>query len=189
MTDKKIDDEHKLVEGKEFTFCPWCAAGLAEKRIDGKTRKYCPKCDFVYYKNPVPAAGAIIIDAGKVLLVKRKYPPRVGDWSFPAGFMEYGESPSHCCIREVKEETGLDVKLASSFKVYSGSDDPRTRAVLIMYIALIQGGNLKAGDDASELKFFPLDKLPNNLAFESHIRALSEYREFMKTGNLPDPNE
>jgi len=189
MTDNKPDDEHKLVISKDFAFCPWCASGLIEKRIDGKTRKHCPKCDFIHYKNPAPAAGAIIIDDGKVLLVKRKYPPRVGDWSFPAGFMEYGESPSHCCIREVKEETNLDVRLASSFKVYSGSDDPRTRAVLIMYIAKIRGGDLKAGDDASELKFFSLDKLPDNLAFESHIRALDEYREFEKTGSLPDPNE
>ena len=103
--------------------------------------------------------------------------------------MEYSESPSHCCIREVKEETNLDVRLASSFKVYSGSDDPRTRSVLIMYIAEIQGGKMVAGDDASELKFFPFDKLPDNLAFESHVRALNEYREFKKTGSLPDPNE
>jgi len=189
MAEKITDDEHKLVTDREFTYCPWCASGLAEKRIDGKIRKHCPKCDFVYYKNPVPAAGAIIVDNGQVLLVKRKVPPRVGDWSFPAGFMEYGESPGHCCIREVKEETGLDIKLTSSFKVYSGSDDPRTKAVLIMYIAEIQGGNLKAGDDASELKFFRLDSLPDNLAFESHVRALNEYRKFMKTGNLPDPNE
>ena len=189
MTGKITDDEHRLIKDREFAFCPWCATGLMEKRIDSKTRKHCPKCDFVYYKNPVPAAGAIITDNGKVLLVKRKYPPRVGDWSFPAGFMEYGESPSHCCIREVKEETGLDVKLVNSFKVYSGADDPRTRAVLILYIAEIQSGDLKAGDDAGELKFFPLNKLPDNLAFESHIRALNEYREFKKTGNLPDPNE
>ena len=189
MADISNDNDHKLVVGREFDFCPWCRAELIEKRVDGKTRKRCPDCDFIHYQNPVPAAGALIVDDGKVLLVMRKYPPRVGDWSFPAGFMEYGESPGACCIREVKEETGLDIKLTSSFKVYSGSDDPRTRAVLIMYIAEVVGGKLEAGDDASELKFFPLDDLPNNLAFESHIRALDEYNEYRLSGELPDPNE
>jgi ADP-ribose pyrophosphatase YjhB (NUDIX family) len=183
------DNDHKMVEDREFEFCPWCTAKLAQRHIDGKTRKYCPECDFVYYRNPVPAAGALIINDSIVLLVMRKYPPRVGDWSFPAGFMEYGESPAHCCIREVKEETGLEVKLTDSFKVYSGSDDPRTKAVLIMYIAEITGGDLRAGDDASELEFFPLDGLPKNLAFESHIRALNEFIEYQNTGRLPDPNE
>ena len=189
MTDKNLNNDHKCVEDREFTYCPWCRAELATRHIDGKTRKHCPECDFIYYRNPVPAAGGFIVEDGRVMLVKRKYPPRVGYWSFPAGFMEYGESPSHCAIREVKEETGLDVEVVSSFKVYSGSDDPRTRAILILYIVKPVGGEMSPGDDASELKYFPLNDLPDNIAFESHVRALHEYKEYLKTGNLPNPNE
>jgi NADH pyrophosphatase NudC (nudix superfamily) len=97
------DNEHKLVVGKPYVFCPWCGAKLIEAIIDSRTRKRCPDCDFVHYRNPIPAAGAIIENNGSILLVKRKYPPYVGDWCFPAGFMEYGESPERCCIRELKE--------------------------------------------------------------------------------------
>ena len=187
--DVKKHDFHKLVEDKKFIYCPWCASPLVDDNIDGKKRRHCPKCDFIHYKNPVPAVGAFIVNDNKVLLVKRKYPPRVGDWSFPAGFMEYGETPAQCGVREVKEETGLDIKITSSFKAYSGSDDPRTRAILILFLSEVIGGEIRAGDDASELRFFPLDNLPDNLAFESHIRALNEYKEYLKTGRLPDPNE
>jgi 8-oxo-dGTP diphosphatase len=186
---KNIDDQHKLVADKHYTYCPWCASKLVESTLDGKKRRHCPNCDFVHYKNPVPACGAFIVDNNKVLLTRRRYPPREGYWSFPAGFMEWGETPAQCCQREVKEETGLDVAVENLFKVYSGSDDPRTRAILIMYIVRVIGGEAEAGDDASELKYFSLDSLPKNLAFESHVRALREYKEYRKSGKLPDPNE
>lgn len=189
MSECNKDNDHKLVIDKDYSFCPWCAAKLVERHIDGKTRQHCSECNFIHYKNPVPAAGGFIVEDNKILLVKRKYPPREGYWSFPAGFMEWGESPANCAAREVKEETGLDVEVVSSFKVYSGSDDPRTRAVLILYLVKPVGGTLKAGDDAIELKFFSLDNLPENIAFESHVRALKEYKNYLKTGKLPDPNE
>lgn len=189
MNENKSSDNYKLVIDRDYSFCPWCSAKLSIKHVDGKSRNRCPECDFVHYKNPVPAAGGFIIEDNKILLVKRKYPPRKGDWSFPAGFMEWGESPTNCAIREVKEETGLDVEVTGSFKVYSGNDDPRTRAILILYLVKSINGQLEAGDDASELKFFPLDDLPENIAFESHTRAINEYKQYLKTRKLPDPNE
>lgn len=178
-----------MVMDRDYIYCPWCATKLVEADIDGKKRRYCPECDFVHYKNPAPAVGAFIIRDNMVLLVRRKYQPRQGYWSFPAGFMEYGETPAQCGIREVKEETGLDIKITGTFKAYSGSDDPRTKAVLILFLTEFAGGELKAGDDADELRFFPLNDLPQNLAFESHIRALREYKEYLKSGRLPNPNE
>ncbi|OQX91911.1 MAG: hypothetical protein B6D58_05670 [candidate division Zixibacteria bacterium 4484_95] len=183
------DKEHKLVIGRLYIYCPWCATELVELVIDGKTRRKCPRCDFVYYRNPIPAAGAIVEKDGKILLVKRKYPPYVGDWCLPAGFMEYNESPEQCCVREIKEETGLTVNLKSSFKTYSGDDDPRSHAVLVLYLADITGGDIEPGDDASEVKFFAMDKLPRNIAFEAHRRAISDYIEFKNSGKFPKPNE
>jgi 8-oxo-dGTP diphosphatase len=108
-------------------------------------------------------------------LVKRKYEPYRGDWSFPAGFMEYGESPEQCAVRETKEELSVDVELNGLFGVYSGKDDPRTHAILIMYWAKIKGGELKPGDDAEEIRFFAKEEVPPNIAFLAHRQILKEY--------------
>jgi ADP-ribose pyrophosphatase YjhB (NUDIX family) len=145
--------------------------------MNGQYRMACTdtKCNYVFYQNPIPAAGAVIVKDDQILLVKRAHPPRIGWWCFPAGFMEWGEHPRETTIREVKEETGLDVKLGDFFEVYSGSDDPRANAILLLYIAEINGGVLHAGDDAEEVRFFSFDNLPEKIAFESHIQALADY--------------
>jgi 8-oxo-dGTP diphosphatase len=160
-----------------YRFCPFCSAVLEEALLDGNHRLACSskECDFVYYHNPVPAAGAILVEDGKVLLVKRAHPPRIGDWCLPAGFMEWSEHPSVTAVREVKEETGLEIKILSFFDVYSGSDDPRTNAALMLYLAEIVGGTLCAGDDAMEVGWFSLNDLPSNIAFVSHRQALADY--------------
>ncbi len=182
-----MSEEEKdiLVKARQHKFCPWCATALVQKTRDSKDRLCCPNCDFVWYHNPIPAAGAIIYKDGQILLAKRKLPPRVGDWTFPAGFMEYDENPGECCIREIREETGLDIKIDELFWVYAGHDDPRSNAVLVLYIASITGGNLTAGDDADEVKFFPLNETPENIAFQAHKDAIRDFKEYLKTGKFP----
>ena len=115
--------------------------------------------------------------AGRVLLVRRRWEPRVGSWCLPAGFMEAGETPEQTAVRELHEETGVIAQLTGLLGVYAGFDDPRVRAVLILYTGLATGGEERAGDDATELAWFPLDALPDDLAFASHRQALAEFRE------------
>jgi 8-oxo-dGTP diphosphatase len=164
----------------QYKYCPICANELVEKIPEGdeKPRKVCGKCGFVWYDNPVPACGVLITDGnGKVLMARRKYPPRVGGWTLPAGFMEPGEGPDECAIRETLEETGLKVKLNGVLNAYKGGDDPRSRVVLIIYLAEIISGEMRPSDDVSELAYFDLDNPPDNIAFNSHIKALAEYKE------------
>ncbi len=68
-----------------------------------------------------------------------------------------------------------EIELTSTFDVYSGNDDPRTNAVLILYLGRSVGGSLKAGDDAKDVQFFPFSELPENIAFISHRQALADY--------------
>jgi 8-oxo-dGTP diphosphatase len=156
-------------------FCPRCATRLEHREDHGQLRPTCDNCGFIYYRNPVPAAGVVLEQKGEVLMVRRRYEPRAGAWCLPAGFMEYGEAPERCAIRELKEETGLLARITGLLGVYAGVDDPRVRSVLIVYTAERVGGRLKPGDDAMAAKYFPRTKLPRAIAFASHTQALQEY--------------
>jgi 8-oxo-dGTP diphosphatase len=183
MSDKhELFDEARLFERKShycgFRFCPLCGRTLQEGDMDGRRRLYCTadECGYVFYQNPIPAAGVILLENNRILLVKRAHPPRIGWWCIPAGFMEWHEHPSQTAVRELAEETGLTVKVNSFFEVYSGSDDPRSNAVLMLYLGEIVGGEMKAGDDALEVRWFDFDELPEQIAFEAHVQALADVR-------------
>ena len=175
-------DAKKLFERKEhycgYRFCPLCGKMLQEGEIEGQSRMRCPDegCGFIFYQNPTPAAGAIVVKDNKVLLVKRAHPPKIGSWCIPAGFMEWHEHPSQTAERELQEETGLIVKMESLFEIYTGVDDPRSNSVLILYLGNVVGGELCAADDALDVGYFSLDALPEDIAFESHFRAFADYQ-------------
>ena len=161
---------------RRFRFCPRCATELVPQDDHGHRRATCPRCGYVHYRNPVPAAGVIVLRGGDVLMVKRRFAPRPGAWCLPAGFMEYGETPGRCAVRELREETGVRARLTGLFGVYAGFDDPRSRAVLILYTAERVGGRLVPGDDAVAARYFPLGALPRAIAFAAHRRALADFR-------------
>jgi len=159
------------------SYCPRCATAMVSADDHGTVRPTCPKCGYIWYRNPVPAAGVVLVEKGRVLLVKRRWDPRAGSWCLPAGFMEAGETPEQTAVRELEEETGVIAQLTGLFGVYAGFDDPRVRAVLILYAGVSTGGTLRAGDDAIDLAWYPLDALPDDLAFASHRQALAELIE------------
>jgi 8-oxo-dGTP diphosphatase len=180
------DDLRYLISGKGYAkfndyngyqWCPRCRAELKIGKVEDTIRPHCPQCGFVYYQNPSPAAGAMIIDDARILLVKRSIDPGRNDWCIPAGFMEWTEHPQQTAIRELKEETGLDIAITSIFDIFMGMDDPRTHAVLILYMADVIGGELAPGDDATEARYFAFDNLPSNIAFQAHRDALALYRK------------
>ncbi|MBN2000387.1 NUDIX hydrolase [candidate division KSB1 bacterium] len=164
----------------DYIYCPVCRSKLQDRVLEGVVRKACGKCDFVHYRNPAPAAGIVCMMDNKVLLVKRKYPPKAGEWSLPAGFIEYHENPRDTAVRETFEETGFKVEIIDLLNVYGSCDDPRTRVVLIVFTARIIGGELTPGDDASDAGFFDVEAIDVKLAFENHREALHDYRKRIK---------
>jgi 8-oxo-dGTP diphosphatase len=161
---------------EDYRHCPRCGGKLKVRTLEGRERPVCGECGFVFYQNPAPAVGVIVIEDGKVLLVQRKFEPRKGGWTLPAGFVEYDEHVEDCAVRELKEETNLDVKLTGVFGAYSAMDDPRVRVVLLLYTGDRVGGELRAGDDAGDARFFSIDDLPQPIAFKAHVQALAEIK-------------
>ena len=153
-------------------FCPMCGARLATRLIDGRDRGVCPSCRFVFYKNPAVAAAAVVLRAGEVLLIRRGIMPYRGTWTLPAGYEEYDERPDETAVRETREETGLDVRVSGLYDVHYTEDDPRKRALLIVYLCEVVGGTLRAADDALDARFFALDALPDEIGFANNRRVL-----------------
>ncbi len=126
------------------------------------------------YRKPSIASAVAIVQDGRVLMVRRKFEPFKDQWTLPSGFMEYGESPEETAIREMREELGVEVELTGLVSVEMERGDPRGLCLLVVYRGRIVAGEPKAGDDAAELKSFPLDQLPREIAFQAHRRALSK---------------
>jgi ADP-ribose pyrophosphatase YjhB (NUDIX family) len=146
---------------------------LLVRFTEGCERQVCSKCGFIFYQNPVPAAAVIVQRDDEILLVQRKFEPCIGDWSLPAGFVEWGESADETAVREAKEETGLDIAVRGLYGVYAARDDWDYQVLLVVYRSEILGGALKAGDDALEARFFDFSALPSNIAFRIHRNILA----------------
>jgi mutator protein MutT len=118
----------------------------------------------LYPKQPVVGVGAVIIKDGKILLEKRKSEPGRGKWSIPGGLVELGESISQTVVREVAEETGLEVYAPELIDVVDNvvrdeNGEVKYHFVIIDYFVKLKGGNVKASSDAEELQWVPLGEV------------------------------
>ena len=131
------------------------------------------------YKYPRPAvtADCIVITKEaepKVLLIQRGDQPFKGGWAFPGGFMNMDETTEQCAVRELEEETGLQLSKIQQIGAYSKVDrDPRGRTVTVAYLAVIDAPVAVTGqDDAAKAEWWPLSSLPI-LAFD-HDEIISD---------------
>jgi 8-oxo-dGTP diphosphatase len=118
----------------------------------------------LYPKQPIIGVGAVIIKDGKILLEKRKNEPGKGKWSIPGGLVELGESVEQTVIREVKEETGLEVEKPEHIDVVDNvvrddNSEIKYHFVIIDYFVKLKGGTMKATSDAEELRWVTFDEV------------------------------
>lgn len=159
---------------KELIYCPVCGQPLDWREGGGRLRQTCPNCGYVHYVNPVPAVGIIIEHEGGVVLIKRLNPPHKDEWTLPSGFIEADESAEDAAIREAEEETGLKVEIIELAGVNSFPEGPPLSGIMIFFRARPVGGELLAGDDASDAQVFALAELPM-LPFRTHREAMAQY--------------
>jgi len=108
-------------------------------------------------------------DKAKLLLIRRKYEPFKGMWALPGGFVDMDEELEDAVVRELQEEAGLaGVPLEQMHTFGRIGRDPRGRQITIVYIGVANKGQnkIKAGDDAAEAKWFDVEKLPKDMAFD-----------------------
>jgi 8-oxo-dGTP diphosphatase len=117
----------------------------------------CPACGQVVYSNPAPVAMVLARDADRLLLVKRGVEPLKGFWAPPSGYVETDESVEAAAVREVLEETGLEVAIDGLDGVFSAAG---LGVVLVVYKATIVGGHLAPGSDAEEVRLAHPRELP-----------------------------
>jgi len=110
-------------------------------------------------RHPTVAVGAFVFDErDRVLLVQRGRPPGAGLWTVPGGRVELAESIADAVVREVREETGLDVTCGALVEVVErvtpAGDDGVWHYVILDHLAEVTGGVLSAGDDVRDARFF-----------------------------------
>jgi 8-oxo-dGTP diphosphatase len=144
----------------QFNYCPRCGYELESREAFGRSRRYCAQCDQVIFRNPKVATGVVVIQDQQILLVRRTTEPARGQWSLPAGFVDYDEDPAHAAVRECREETGLDVEITCLLDVLSREETHRGATIFIVYCAEAKDGTLCPGDDADRAAFFSYDVIP-----------------------------
>jgi len=120
----------------------------------------------LYPDQPIIGVGAVIICNGKILLEKRKGEPGRGKWTIPGGLVELGESAEQTVMREVAEETNLEVEQPRLIDVVNNvtlDEDGRIKYhfVIVDYFVKFKGGKLKAADDAAELRWVTFSEVEN----------------------------
>jgi ADP-ribose pyrophosphatase YjhB (NUDIX family) len=112
---------------------------------------------------PVVGVGGVVVQDGRAVLVKRAHEPRKGEWSLPGGTVELGETLIEAVMREIKEETGLDVEVGDIVEVFDRVHRLEGRIqyhfVIVDYLCHPIGGTLQAGDDAAEVAWVAVDEI------------------------------
>ncbi|GHO44338.1 NUDIX domain-containing protein [Ktedonospora formicarum] len=158
----------------EIKYCPVCATLLIEKELFNARRLACENCGFIFFLNPKVVVVVVIQRNGRFLLGKRNIDPGKGKWGFTGGYVDQNESVEEAALREVKEETNLDIQLEGLIGVYSQHGSPH---IIIAYQGRILDNNIQnltpQVEEVSELGFFAPDTLPD-LAFPSNRSILRD---------------
>jgi 8-oxo-dGTP diphosphatase len=143
----------------------------------------------VYPSQPLVGVGVVIVDCGRLVLVKRGAEPALGKWSFPGGAVELGEAVRDAAVREAREECGLDVELVEDrpvdvYDILKVDESGRLRYhyVLLLFLARPKRGKLEPTSDVTDAGWVPLDEVENydltgsvRLFFRKHRKELERH--------------
>lgn len=128
--------------------------------------------------------GAVVFRDEKVLIIKRAKAPFKGEWSIPGGRLEFGERLADAVIREVREETGVEIEILGLLDVFEGlpsGGEFEDHIVMIDYVAEWLSGEPVASDDAEEAEFVDMEAAVERLSWDTTRKALARAVE-IRTG-------
>ena len=147
---------------------------------DGNEHPVCEGCGFVFFRSPKLVVGCLVIDRGRVLLIKRGNEPALGKWTFPGGFVDFAERAIDAAVRETIEEVGLQVSIDRLLGVYT--DPSNHNAQLIAYLARPEIGEPSCSSEALEVRYCEPDEIPwDEIAFRSTHEALTDWLMSVKS--------
>jgi ADP-ribose pyrophosphatase YjhB (NUDIX family) len=154
-------------------FCPLCGAGMESRLLmpENAERKVCTRCGFILFPGPKLVAGCFVIDAGRVLLLRRGIEPAVGKWTFPGGYVDYGENVAEAAERETLEEVGMRVSLGPLLGVFNDG-----AITVVVYLAAPGKDPPSLTVEATEVRYFAPDDVPwHDVAFPTTTDALTAW--------------
>jgi ADP-ribose pyrophosphatase YjhB (NUDIX family) len=154
-------------------FCPLCGAAMEPRMLmpENAERKVCTRCGFVLFPGPKLVAGCFVVDAGRVLLIRRGIEPAVGRWTFPGGYVDFGENVADAAVRETLEEVGMRVALGPLLGVFNDA-----AITVVVYLAAPGKEEPSLTVEATEVHYFAPDDIPwHDVAFPTTTDALTTW--------------
>lgn len=140
----------------EVNYCSACGGKMETRDVGGTPRRACTQCSFVYWGNYSIGVGALVVNDGKVLLVRRAQEPGKGFWTNPGGYIEQLEPIEETIVREVREESGIEARVKG---IIALRDQPRS--IHNIYIAFemdyVGGEPIPDGVEVDAAGFYSLD--------------------------------
>jgi ADP-ribose pyrophosphatase YjhB (NUDIX family) len=163
-------------------YCENCGSAVEEILLptEDRPRLVCLECGHISYVNPRIVSGTLPVANGRVWLLRRGIEPRLGYWTYPAGYQEMDETTADAAVRETLEETGLSVAISRLFGVYSRAG---SHVVNVVYLArqLDERAVPVLTREALEIAGFAPDDLPwAELAFPSTELVLQDWVSLMR---------
>ena len=160
-----------------------CAVTIEIPSGDHLPRHVCPACQTIHYQNPRIIVGCIPVWEGQLLLCRRAIEPRLGFWTFPAGFMENGETVEAGAAREAQEEALANVEIGSLLAVINVV---HAHQVHVMFRAKLRTLDFGVGPESQEVKLVTPQEIPwRDVAFQSVRFTLERFLEDSATGREP----
>lgn len=156
---------------RPIRYCPHCGGPIEFRDIGGQRRPHCVPCKATFYQDPKLAVAVLVNDGRGLVLQRRKIDPGMGKWTFPSGYVERGERVEDAAVREVAEETGLEVRINELLGLYSHPGNP---VALAVYTADAIGGVVAVSEESHEVATFSPHDLPD-LAFEHDAEIVASW--------------